>query len=262
MVSRRKVSFDWMPDRPDIRDFYYAAKRRSNKQLPQQVSLANLCSKVENQGQVGSCTGNAIVGALEYLLRSGKSGDAIPTATDLSRLFVYYNERLIEGTVGKDDGAYIRDGIKSLQRWGICDEKTWPYRVKNVLTKPTDVAYKQAQTRINKLFNTYMRVDHTQSAILNTLADGYPIVFGFTVYPEFMSDDVAKSGILPMPDGTQKPLGGHAVLMVGYDMATRCVLVRNSWGTKWGQNGYFWMPFDYVFHGDLAEDFWVVTYKQ
>ena len=120
--TRLGFGYGWIPDLPDHRDFSYGALHRVPVRLPASVDLRRACSPVEDQGDLGSCTGNALAGAVELLEKK----DGIPLV-NVSRLFVYYNERAIEHTVGEDAGAMLRDGIKTLVKQGVCAEKKWPY---------------------------------------------------------------------------------------------------------------------------------------
>lgn len=226
-----------------------AAIAAAPKKLPPAVDLRTLCSPVEDQGAIGSCTANALVGNLEFLHR--KAGKPV---TDLSRLFVYYNERVMEGTVDADAGAMIRDGVKSLVKQGVCTEAKWPYVTSKFRVKPPAACFTDAKRR---QLLSYHRVVGLQQ-MRSCLAEGYPFVFGFTVYEAFESSAVAKSGRLDMPKPKERAVGGHAVMAVGYDDERKRLLVRNSWGTDWGRGGYFTMPYAYADSRDLADDFWTL----
>ena len=243
-----KHSYGWVPDVPDHRDFLFAAPIVNLAALPTKVDLRPQCPKeVYDQGQLGSCTANAIAAALEF----DQMKQALKTFT-ASRLFIYYNERVMEGTVKSDSGAQIRDGIKSVGSLGACPETDWAYDIAKFAEKPPQPAFKDAP--LGKALQ-YERVPQVLSQMKGCLAAGYPFVFGFTVYESFESDAVAKSGVVPMPAPTEKVLGGHAVVAVGYDDSTQRFIVRNSWGPGWGQNGYFEMPYLYVTSSSLASDF-------
>ena len=245
-----KHIYNWKRQPIDMRDYKVEEHfKLTAAPLPVKTDLRDYMSAVEDQGQLGSCTGNAIVGALEYLENKQKL-----TFADLSRLFVYYNERVIEGTVSQDSGAIIRDGIKSLVTYGVCKETACPYNIKQFTHKPTKTAYKEAAKR---KITTYASVAQTETGLKTVLASGYPIVFGFEVYDAFESAEVAKTGIVPMPSG--QSIGGHAVLIVGHDDTTRRFTVRNSWSADWGDKGYFYMPYDYVLDNRYSDDFWVVN---
>jgi len=241
--------YGWVPDRPDQRDRLYAAIAAPPKRLPAKVDLRAGCSPVENQGQLGSCTANALVGNLEFLEK--KSGR---TVTDLSRLFIYYNERAMEGTINDDSGAAIRDGVKSLAKLGVCEESDWPYKISCFKQKPPAACYRSAA---DHQVTSYHRVIGLKQ-MRQCLAEGYPFVFGFTVYAAFESAAVAKSGQLDLPKKGEKNMGGHAVCAVGYDDQAGRILVRNSWGPDWGLAGYFTMPYDYADNSNLADDFWTL----
>jgi C1A family cysteine protease len=251
MTKSPKVNswYGWLPDRPDQRDRLYAAIAKPPKKMPPSVNLQAGCSPIEDQGQLGSCTANALVGNLEFLEK--KAGCPV---SDLSRLFVYYNERLLIGTVNEDSGANLRDGIKTLAKQGVCTEKVLPYRIADFTKKPSTACYKQA---LDHQATSYHRIVSLRE-MKTCLAEGYPFVFGFTVYESFESPEVAKTGKVNMPAPKEKVLGGHAVMGVGYDDASKRFLIRNSWGTNWGLQGYFTMPYDYLADRNLSDDFWTI----
>lgn len=247
-----KHSFGYIPDLMDFRDYRVGRELKvtAPAKLPPRVDLRGaLMPPVYEQLSIGSCTSQAIAAALEYDRRKQGLEDWTP-----SRLFIYYNERVIEHTVRSDSGAQIRDGIKSVAKQGAPPETLWPYDIAKFRRKPPKSAYSEAAKHCCV---EYARVPQTARAIQTVLASGYLIVFGFTCYESLESDEVAKTGILPMPEKGEAVIGGHAVAMAGYDMASNRVLVRNSWGDEWGQGGYFTMPFEYVLDSDLADDLWV-----
>ena len=173
-----------------------------------------------------------------------------------SRLFIYYNERVIEHTVSTDSGAMIRDGIKSVAKSGVCPEiPDWPYDIAKFAQKPPSQAYQNAKAHKAA---SYSRLLSSTPQLKGCLASGYPFVFGFSVYESFESETVARSGIVPMPQPSEKQLGGHAVLAVGYDDRQQRFIVRNSWGPHWGMKGYFTIPYAYLTDNNLADDFWTV----
>ncbi len=241
--------YGWLPDLPDYRDLLYSKIAPRIAALPPSVSLQAGCPPVEDQGQLGSCTANALVGALEFLEKK----DGAPFA-DLSRLFVYYNERVIEDTVAQDSGAFLRDGVKSLAKQGVCREGKWPYAIGAFTKKPPQACYSEAT---NHQITSYHRIN-TVHEMRVCLADGYPFVFGFTVYDGFESPQVARTGTLSMPKKTESVVGGHAVLAVGYNDKQKRFLIRNSWGDKWGKKGYFTIPYAYLEDRNLSDDFWTI----
>ncbi len=239
-------AYGWVPDLPDQRDYLYKVIKPIVK-MPKKVDLRQYCSVVENQGDLGSCTAQALAGNIEFLDNKIDS-----RYTDISRLFIYYNERILIDTVDYDSGAMLRDGIKTLKNDGSCHEETWPYVILKFDKKPPVKCYSEAKKH---LIESYHRIE-TLSEMLTCLSEGYPFVFGFTVYESFESKSVEKTGIVPMPRKGERALGGHAVLAVGYDMAAKRFLVRNSWGEEWGMSGYFTMPFAYA--DSMADDFWTI----
>jgi hypothetical protein len=249
--ASRHGGYGWVRDLPDTRDFLYSAPLiRFPQGLPASVDLRSECPPVYDQGQLGSCTANGIAGAIQFDQAKQGTKDFTP-----SRLFIYYNERAIEGTVGQDSGAQVRDGIKSVSTLGAPPETDWPYNIQEFAQKPPAQAYADAK---QDLVSSYARVAQSITQMQGCLAAGYPFVFGFTVYESFESDTVAQTGIVPMPAAGEKVLGGHCVLAVGYDGTQRNFIIRNSWGPDWGLKGYCMMPFEYLLTANLASDFWTI----
>jgi C1A family cysteine protease len=175
-------------------------------------------------------------------------------ATDLSRLFIYFNERALRGTVNEDSGAAIRDGVKSLVNQGVCTEKKWPYVIARFSAKPPAACYREG---LKHQITSYHRIVTLQEMRM-CLAEGYPFVFGFTAYESFESPAVAKTGALNLPKLDERAMGGHAVMAAGYDDSTGRFLVRNSWGAAWGMKGCFTMPYAYLDNRNLSDDFWTI----
>jgi C1A family cysteine protease len=243
--------YGWKPDLPDARDYKYRVPPRVMAALPPMVDLRPGCGPVLDQGSLGSCTANAIGSAHQF----GQIKQAVPSPFIPSRLFIYYNEREMEGSINQDAGAYIRDGMKSVANQGVCPETQWPYDVSRFTVKPNADCYSEA---LKHQVVSYWRVDQTLDTLKGCLAEGYPVVFGFTVYDSFESSVVSRTGEAPMPGPNERVLGGHAVKAVGYDDATRRFRCKNSWSTSWGDQGYFTLPYEYLTNSDLSADFWTV----
>jgi C1A family cysteine protease len=262
-TTRKIARYGWKPDLPDQRDHTYAVPPQIMARMSSSTDLRDQCPEVYDQGQIGSCTANAIAAALEFdMMKQGL------TAYTPSRLFIYYNERAIEGTVGSDAGAFIRDGIKTVVSQGDCPESEWTYDATpaepntgvfppgaKAATQPPQSCYDDAIQ--HKALN-YQSIDRNLADMKGCLSSGYPFVYGFTVYQSFESEDVARTGNVPMPAPGEKMVGGHAVLAVGYDDDEGVFIVRNSWGTGWGDAGYFYMPYAYLLDDNLSDDFWTI----
>jgi len=250
-MIRTKTNYGWKPDLPDYRDLRYSVNKKTTDKLPSKVDLRQQLPPVYNQGSLNSCTANAISAAFQYeLIKQDAKAAFMP-----SRLFIYYNERTIENTIDTDCGGQIRDGIKSIGSLGVCSETTWPYIPGYFAQKPSANCYKEA---LNHKAINYKRVTQELTQLKGCLAEGFPVVVGLSVYTAFESATVAQSGMLNMPASDEKPLGGHAVLLVGYDDADNHFILRNSWGDTWGMAGYFKIPYEYLTNVDLSRDFWTI----
>ena len=238
--------YHWVRDKVDTRDHPY---QLTNKTQSNVVDLRQYCSLIENQGSLGSCTGNAIAGAIELLHKRQNR------TLDISRLFIYYYERLCIGTVNYDSGAYIRDGIKACYTYGAPTENLWPYNISKFRSVPSKEALIDAAKR---KVTSYQRAADFK-AVIDAITSGYPVTVGFSVYSSFDTNSVARTGIMPYPDiKKEKILGGHAVLLVGYNKNNNTFIARNSWGTNWGDRGYFYMPFQVIQNTKMSSDFWVI----
>ena len=273
----------WLPDYPDFRDhtvdndqvterLLKLGQKESIKKmlkktrvekpgkaaLPGSVSLLEWFSPIEDQESLGSCTANAGVGLVEYFEKR-----AYQKHIDASRLFLYKATRNLMRETG-DNGAFLRSTMGALVLFGVPPEEYWPYKIADFEKEPTAFCYAFAQ---NYQSMTYYRLDPpgtTKSDLLNAiktnLASGLPSMFGFTVYSSI--DQAAITGKIPYPANGEQIVGGHAIVAAGYDdkMVIKnakpgAFLIRNSWGTGWGDKGYGWLPYDYVLKG-LAVDWW------
>lgn len=236
---------------PDARDHLYAAPVGVRRVLPRAVDLRPQMPPVYDQGACSSCTANALAAAHQF----DQIAASMPSPYTPSRLFIYYGERALEHTVDQDAGAMIRDGIKVMAKTGVCPETLWPYDVRSFAARPPPAAF---ATAAQHKIVSYARVPRTLTQFKGCLAEGFPFVFGFSVYESFESDEVARTGVAPMPSMNEELLGGHAVLAVGYDDVTQRFTVRNSWGSNWADAGYFTMPYAYLLDRGLAADFWTI----
>lgn len=235
----------------DIKFFFIMlfSKTYTDINIKPTVDLREKMPLVYNQGNLGSCTANAIGGVDHSLMIKRNKNIFMP-----SRLFIYYNEREIEGNVNKDSGASLRNGIKSLAKQGVCPEYMWTYNIKAFTQKPTKECYEEA---LKHQAIKYERINNESLSTLKyCLQQGNPIIFGFNVYDSFF--DISGNGIMPIPEKSEKKHGGHAVIIVGYDDKNKYFIVRNSWGHWWGDKGYFYMPYKYA-TSDECHDFWVIT---
>jgi len=254
MAKKRNKKYGWIPDLPDHRDIKFCAALHAEQPptvLPPSVDLRPGMPAVYDQGQLGSCTANAIGAAHEYMqMKQKKTNPFIP-----SRLFIYYNERDMEGTVRSDSGAQIRDGVKSIANLGVCPETEWQYNIDTFRNKPSVQCYKDA---LNNQALNYYSVPQTLIDMKTCLASGFPIILGFSVYEGFESQEVAATGIVQDPQPNESQMGGHAVLAVGYDDSLSRFIIRNSWSANWGMAGYCTLTYNYLTNPDLACDFWAI----
>ena len=240
-------------DTPDSRDHPYVPPPKILANLPKSVDLTDWLPPVYNQGTINSCTVNAIAAAIVFDEIKG-GAKHVPTP---SRLFIYYNERAMEGKADQETGGQLRDGNKSVSNQGACVETLWPYLKANVLVKPPKSCYSRAK----KFSLEYQRMMHNLDHFRACLASGYPFVFGIKVFSSFQGTAVKKTGRVNMPYKGEKSVGLHAVLAAGYDDKSRRFLVRNSWGRGWGQKGYCSMPYDYLLDSQISHDFWTIRFK-
>ena len=256
-----------LPDPPDDRD---RKIRYLNEQIPTDptVDLRPYVPQVLNQLQLGSCTANAVVAAFSIDTKKQKLYYFEP-----SRLFLYYNTREIEGSVCNDSGASLRNTVKAFNRCGVCPEKRieacdfgegkpdgsrrylpyWPYDTQKFSKKPPPQCYSEA---VRNNICKYERLPQEIDQLRACLKSGSPFVFGFKVFPSFGATD--SFGIMPMPAKGEVSHSSHAVVAVGYDDERKKVVVLNSWGCHWGENGYFYMPYEFITSERYSHDFWKI----
>lgn len=252
VAAKRVLKFQWKPDIADHRDVAFKAAFTA-PMLPDHVNILGIRNKIEDQFELGSCTGNAATSALEI---------AIGTRRPFSRLMAYYEARVQRDTVLEDSGASIRDVMIGIATTGVCYEETWPYQIGRFTQKPPAQAYVEAKALIDRMWGfEYLRV-RSLAELKSALAQGYPVTFGFAT-PEWFSSPYFNN-ILRFPNSREIINGGHAVVAVGYDDRYRdkIIWVRNSWSKEWGIKGYFKMTQDWFTRPErLADDMWVIRRK-
>lgn len=245
--------YGWHPSLPDQRDRPLGTLLAAGAPvvIPKAVDLTKNMPPVRNQGQLGSCTGFAATGAY-YATSKANGRYPVPE----SALFAYYNARWYEDTVDYDSGATVRDVVKGLAKFGAASDTAWPYVTSKYATKAPPSVYTSA---LRHQALTYYAVGQTETEMRRALATGYPIVVGFSVYDSFESATVSRTGNVPIPGRNEALLGGHAVVLCGYDSANPYQwLCQNSWGIGWGDHGYFRMDSAYLTNRRLAGDFWTL----
>lgn len=251
--------YGWRPSPPDIRDHVYAAPHAVLLTLPPSVDLSApaVGSPFEpafEQGDLGSCGPHAAAADLVF---AGLRQQGLRSCPMPSRLFIYYCTRGLMGTLGSDSGVDNRSLLKALNQYGWCDESLWPYDVSRYKQKPPTEAFAQGQGR---KISQYLAVPQNLDQMRGCLASGDPFIFGFSVYASFESSEVSHTGVVPMPRRGERQLGGHDVLIVGYDDQSRRFKFKNSWGPAWGQRGYGTIPYEYAASAQLSNDFWTVRH--
>ena len=235
LVEPKNKQYKVLADLDDWRDFLYTPQLTPLRSI---VDLRPWASPVEDQGHLGSCIGNTVAGAYELLLKKNIPDNFV----DISRLFVYYNARLLENTEREDSGAYIRDGVKAAKKYGLCSEKVWPYLINHFNITPSVESYDDAKHRNIKNYYRIATLEDT----LDALNHDHPVVFGLKVFEGFNNIEYTKDYILEIPNPEEQPIGGHAMMMAGYDLNRQLVLCRNSFGPDWCMGGYCWIPFEYM----------------
>lgn len=239
MTSRR---YGWRRPQTPHRGTHLTLSADDLDGLPLAVDLREGMPAVYDQGALGSCTAQAVAGAIEYLGR--REGLDLDTP---SRLALYFDGRAARGHVLEDDGAVLIDVVSAAAFNGFASESAWPYDVTRYAAPPP--AHYRDVARRTRLVNVEA-LAHDLGTLLSTLAAGYPVAFGATVFRSF--EAVGADGVVPLPDGAEPELGGHAMLVVGYDRPAGHFLVRNSWGEGFGLGGHAWIPFAYLIDAILC----------
>lgn len=251
MQKMKSRSVKWYGCKRDTRDARDRLFKPKAIRLPAKVDLRDSCPPVMNQGNLGSCVAHGTTSALRHVLIAAGKED-----TPLSRLQLYYDGRVVEGTVREDSGLEIRDAIKCAAKIGVGHESLWRYQISRFMRRPPKKVYADAPN-----FNaiSYERVDVDVKAIKRALASGLPVIIGVSLYDSFEGDDVSQTGVVPMPNlSREQMIGGHCMLIVGYGQRSGCFTVRNSWGADWGDGGDCYMPEKYLGSPSYGADYWIV----
>lgn len=243
-------AYGWRPSLPDYRDYRLADYEAilPAAALPAVVDLRPGDSPIRDQGQLGSCTAFTGEGAFHFETKKQGLPDYLG-----SPLYLYYKERVDQGTVSQDSGASIREISKALSTYGIAPEADCPYDISRFTQQPSGLADMEAgQHKATQ----YLAVAQSLDQMKSCLASGFPIMMGFTVYQNFEGQKTATTGVVDMPSGSV--LGGHANLLMGYDDTRQVFISRNSWGTGFGDKGYVYFPYAYLLNSGLASDFWTL----
>lgn len=236
----------------DFRNFKYKVIRGA--ELPISFDIRSYCPPIYDQGDIGSCTANAIAVALRVLYKTAKKPDLEP-----SRLGLYYLERKLEGTVNEDAGAIIANGFKVCRKMGVFPESMWEYSNEHLFSAPPAKCLVEGEKH---QILQYSAIPRSLYAFKYALTQFKVIVIGISVYESFESDKVAQTGLVPMPKKTESLLGGHAIAIVGYDDVRQVFICQNSWGTAWGDKGYFYLPYKFITNKGLSDDFWVADISE
>jgi hypothetical protein len=244
-------------DTEDSRDLMFKAEKLKvdNVILPVSFSLRDKMPDILDQGSLGSCGPSQISNCIKYCLKKLKFDEFQP-----SRLYMYYFTRLSEGyPLDQDTGITIRGGLKAIQKYGACSENNWGYNIPKYPIQPNSDCIQAGSSHITGF--RYIRVQQSLVNIKQALFGGFPIIVGIKLYSSFESDQVAKTGTVPMPNIKREAcLGGHACSIVGYDDITQRFTLANTWNSTWGDKGYFTLPYDFVLNNSLTSDFWIITY--
>lgn len=241
----------------DVRDkqFHIIYKQTITEKLPDKLNLRNIIKlPILSQGELGACTAHATSNAILFFLKRLQKKEFQP-----SRLYIYYFSRLIENNTEIDSGCEIRSVMKAVAKYGACDEYLIPYNIENFKTRPSEFCIKKGLSKIKNF--RYLSVDQELINIKNCIYQGYPIILGIELYESSEYTENLKSGFIPLPDiYNEKYLGGHCILLVGYNDQKKEFCFLNSWGVDVGDNGYFYISYNYLLNNNLAMDFWTIRY--
>ena len=248
-----KYNLNYIFDDVDERDYKFKGTLLRDVDpafLPSSVDLRPQWGEPLDQGNIGSCVSNSVSYQLRYLIKKS-TGKVL----NMSRLFIYYNGRVLSNfPINEDTGLTMRTGFRSVTSYGVPEETTWPYIESDFTKKPSDNAYKLGGNNKNLV---YYSVSQNLNEIKKCLKDGFAISFGITLFSSFMTTQVARTGIVPMPDiYSDQRVGGHAMTIVGYDDSKSSFIVANSWGKGWGLAGFCYIPYKLILDSSITGDLW------
>jgi C1A family cysteine protease len=257
LISGKKkhvIKFKHKADKPDSRDFRIPERASDEPPLPKSIDLRKDCPPVYFQGSISSCTANATAALLDVVRKKDKLSFLNP-----SRLFIYYNCRVLNGDPADDHGSCFRDALSTIYDTGVCAEADWDYNPKLLFEKPTDTCYTKA---IENKFQYYALIDQTETALKHCLNEGYPFLFAINLFSHLNDDHMLfETDILSVPiSGRPKPpvLGSHALCCVGYDDEKQLFLIRNSFGADWCMSGHFYIPYSFMLDPECSNGFWTL----
>ena len=242
-------------DQRDVIRTYGAGERPTDTKH----DLVQYISHVYDQGSLHCCTANALCSAYGLeLMRQSMESNSVYEYFDSSRLFLYYNSRLYDETTDRNTGVSVRHAFKSMKKYGLCTEASWPYDEQNFSVEPSSSCYQEG---LGNSIANYSRLDQDIDEFRACLKAGYPFTVGFKIYSSFWNLENNISWLMPVPTDDEirqeKPLL-HTVLAVGYDDDTQRITILNSWGRSFGNDGYFYMPYEYILNNKRAFDFWKI----
>jgi Cysteine protease len=264
MTLKKRVNYGWLPDLPDFRDKLAFPEKAgiaaTAASVPQRVDLRERHVFVVNdQGYLGSCVAHAVSSAIEYAKHTRENDPKVSDFLEqdrqfpVSRLFLYYEARRPIDMIAEDSGCYIRDAMRVAYNIGVPRETGWRYHEDAFAVAPPARSYKSAP--YHKI-TSYKSVAVDNNEIRLALSQGHPVVFGISVFDSFYNE---RNGVVPMPTFNDEYLGGHSMLIVGYDDRSKLYTVLNSWGNTWGDDGFCYIPYSYIGNRQLGSDYWLLT---
>jgi len=250
-IMKTKYLYGWIPDKndnevDDNNTKYFSIHQAKYLNGIPDCNLKSKCPPVYISSNLNSCVSNSVAFIYHYTQKK------LDINISPSRLFLYYNTRMIENTINKDVGCQIKNCLESINLYGVCNENEYPYKIDNVFNKPP-VNFYNPDIKIK-----FSKIEQTIDQIKLALNNNYPIIFGFNVFESFESDEIEKTGIVPYPNEEENILGGHCAVIIGCDSDKEVFIIRNCWGFIWGDKGYFYLPYQYVINTNFCDNFWII----